>query len=412
MGFFQILTLLLVLGAMFEYLNYRFLKLPSAIGMMILALSASVLLILSGHLFPGIPVFARRAMASIDFPRLLLRQMLGLLLFAGAFQLNQRELKEQAIPILTFSTISLLLSTGLVAVLIREILAWSSIPVPWIPCLLFGSLISTTDPVAVLGILRKMGIPKSLEIKITGESLFNDGVGVVLFLTLLQLGQAGSPGLSLWNILLLFFRESLGGLILGWVLGHAGFLVLRSIDHYKTEILITLALVLGGYALAGFLGISGPLAMVIAGLYTGNKGKTLAMSDTTRDYLGKFWELVDEILNVILFLLMGFEMLLVRFDLKVLAISLLGIPLVLVSRYISVALPIWLLRLGRGLEKRAEWILTWGGLRGGLAVALALSLPKEPYRDLFITLTYMIVLFSIIVQGLSIGKLASVRNLS
>jgi CPA1 family monovalent cation:H+ antiporter len=308
-------------------------------------------------------------------------------------------------PIMTFSTIGVLLSTLVIGVLMYFIFGFFQTNIPFIYCLLFGALISPTDPIAVLGILKEAKIPASLEIKITGESLFNDGVGVVVFATILEIAQLGIDKISFGEIAWTFLKEAGGGILWGVILGYAGFYLLRSIDHYQVEVLITLAMVMGGYLFASYLHISGPLAMVVAGIITGNKGEA-SMSDVTRDYVGKFWELIDEILNAVLFLLIGFEVLILSFHSKIILIGLTAILIVLFARLISVFIPTLFLQFRRSFERNMVPILTWGGLRGGISVALALSLPSNMYRSEFVSITYIVVIFSILVQGLTIGKLA------
>ena len=283
---------------------------------------------------------------------------------------------------------------------------WLLIPLPFIYCLLFGALISPTDPIAVLGILKEAKIAPSLEMKITGESLFNDGVAVVIFLAILEIIDVGIQNVSAGQIVWLFIKEAGGGVLYGCLLGYIAFLALRSIDRYIIEVGITLAIVMGGYSLANYLHVSGPLAMVVAGLITGHKSRAFGMSDTTRDYVDKFWEMLDEFLNGILFLLIGFEMLIVHFSSLILWLGIICILIVLLARLISVAIPIFVLRYRNTFEKHAVFILTWGGLRGGISVALALSLPKSIISDVFVSVTYIVVLFSIIVQGLTIGRVA------
>ncbi len=332
--------------------------------------------------------------------------MLGFLLFAGAIHLNSKALKNERASVLTFSTISVLLSTGLVGGLLYFFCLLVHQPIAFVYCLLFGALISPTDPIAVLSILRQAGIPQSLEIKITGGSLFNDGVGIVVFLCIYQVAAAGFSQLSPSHVLLLFVQQAGGGLLLGVTLGYAGYLLLRSIDYYQVELLITIAIVLGGNLLAEQLQVSGPLAMVMAGLITGNKTRLQGMSKTSRDYIDKFWGMTDNLLNAILFLLIGLEMLVIPFGASQLLLGFGAIPIVLAARYISVLLPISLLRYNTCFEKNAIGILTWGGLRGGLSVALALSVPVSMSGERIVAITYVIVLFSIIVQGLTIGKFA------
>jgi CPA1 family monovalent cation:H+ antiporter len=406
MALYNIFAVLTVLAALFGYVNHRFIKLPGTIGIMIISLLFSLLVILLGDLQPALLAEITRLIKSIDFYTILMKIMLSFLLFAGAIHLDGKSMKSQRTPILIFSTISTVISTFLVGAMLFGLCSLLHVPVPFLYCLLFGALISPTDPIAVLAILRQAHIPASLETKISGESLFNDGVAVVIFLTIYEVISRGPANLSPANILWLFLRETGGGLLLGALLGYVGFLLLRSIDHYQVEVMITLAIVTGGYLLADRLDISGPLAMVIAGLITGSKSRVEVMSHITRDYIDKFWEMIDEFLNAILFLLIGLEMLILPFNKLYLLLGLLSIPIALAARYLSVWLPISLLRSRTAFERNAIAILTWGGLRGGISVALALSIPSGMHGQLFISITYIIVLFSIIVQGLTIGKVA------
>lgn len=397
------ITILVCLSAGFSYLNHRYIKLPVTIGLMAIALAMSLVLLFLGKLGYGIESQARSFVQSIDFGEALLHGMLSFLLFAGALHVNLDDLLEQKWFIGTLACGGVLVSTAIVGSLTYLGLEWLGHPVPLIAAFLFGALISPTDPIAVLGILKKANAPKRLEIKITGESLFNDGVGVAVFLVLLAMAESGrvTPGDVGWLLL----QEAVGGILLGLVLGYGAYLMLKSIDQHNVEILITLALVMGGYAVADVLHTSGPIAVVVAGLLIGNQGRHLAMSDTTREYLDTFWELIDELLNAILFVLIGLEVLVLSFRDEYLFAGLLAIPLVLFARFISVSLPVQLFRLFEDLTNRATLILTWGGLRGGISVAMALSLPASPYRDAIVTMTYIVVVFSILVQGLTIERL-------
>lgn len=397
------ITILVCLSAGFSYLNHRYIKLPVTIGLMAIALAMSLVLLFLGKLGYGIESQARSFVQSIDFGEALLHGMLSFLLFAGALHVNLDDLLEQKWFIGTLACGGVLVSTAIVGSLTYLGLEWLGHPVPLIAAFLFGALISPTDPIAVLGILKKANAPKRLEIKITGESLFNDGVGVAVFLVLLAMAESGrvTPGDVGWLLL----QEAVGGILLGLVLGYGAYLMLKSIDQHNVEILITLALVMGGYAVADVLHTSGPIAVVVAGLLIGNQGRHLAMSDTTREYLDTFWELIDELLNAILFVLIGLEVLVLSFRDEYLFAGLLAIPLVMFARFISVSLPVQLFRLFEDLTNRATLILTWGGLRGGISVAMALSLPASPYRDAIVTMTYIVVVFSILVQGLTIERL-------
>lgn len=406
MNLYTIITIIVSMAAAFAYINHRFIKLPSTIGIMLLSLVSSIALVLFGKWTPDIFHSLTEMVKTLDFYDLLINMMLSFLLFAGAIHINSNELKQERLPVLAFATLGTVLSTFIVGGLMYMLFSILDRPIDIIYCLLFGALISPTDPIAVLGILKKAKIPRTLEMKISGESLFNDGVGVVIFLTLLEIAHAGIDQVSGTDIIMLFVKEAGGGILYGAILGYVGFLLLKSIDNYKVEVLITLAIVMGGYTLANAMHISGPLAMVVAGIITGNQGRELGMSDVTRDYLGKFWELIDETMNAVLFLLIGLEMLVVDIDNRVLILGGLSIIVVLFARWLAVVFPVFLLKRWVNFERHAIAMLTWGGLRGGISVALALSLPVDMFRNEFVSLTYIIVIFSIIAQGLTIGKLA------
>lgn len=406
MQLYNLITIIVVLTATFGYINFRFIKLPPTIGIMVISLIASLFVIATGRFQPELFKTTINFISSVDFHTALMNVMLSFLLFAGAIHIDIHQLREQRTSVITFSTIGVLISTFIVAALLYVVTGWLAMQMDFIYCLLFGALISPTDPIAVLGILKDAKIARSLEMKISGESLFNDGVAVVIFLTILEIVNVGIQNVSAGQIAWLFIKEAGGGILFGWLLGYIGFLALRSIDRYILEVGITLAIVMGGYALANSLHVSGPLAMVMAGIITGNKSRQVGMSDVTRDYVDKFWEMLDEFLNGILFLLIGFEMLVIHFNLLVFWLGCISIVIVLIARLISVGLPIFVLRYHNTFEKHAVAILTWGGLRGGISVALALSLPKNNINEILVSITYIIVLFSIIVQGLTIGKLA------
>lgn len=402
----EILTITMVLAATFAYINHRYIKWPPTIGIMILSLAASLLLATFGSSHSLLSEKAVQLVSSIDFQEVLMDFMLSFLLFAGAIHIDAQKLWQQRLPVLIMATVGLLISTAVVGGLMWLVFGWFGLNIPLVYCLLFGSLISPTDPIAVLGLLKAARIPESLELKISGESLFNDGVAVVIFVTIAEIARSGGTDVSVIEISKLFLQEALGGLAFGALVGYIGFLALRSIDDYKVEVLITLAIVMGGYYAAGNLHLSGPLAMVVAGIITGNKSKDEGMSVITRDYLGKFWELVDEILNAILFLLIGFEVLVIKVNSTLLLIGGIAIAVVLLARFLSVILPVSLMRRWVKFENHAVPILTWGGLRGGISVALALSLGSKMYRDEFVLITYVVVVFSILVQGLTISKVA------
>ena len=420
---FQLAALLISLAALFGYLNHRLLRLPQTIGVMAVALIASLALLIFGAATAtatGVLSTLQGLFRQVDLRHLVLDVLLGFLLFAGALHVNLDDLLDRRLAITSFATVSLLLSTLLVGSAAYLLLGALGIPLGFLYCLLFGALISPTDPVAVLGVMRRAGAPRSLEAKVIGESLFNDGLGVVIFLTLLSLvpvhqeaaaAHAGSAGVG--GIALFLLREAGGGLAFGLAAGALGYLVLRTLNDHRLEILITLALAAGGYALAATLHVSAPLAMVVIGLLIGNHGRRLAMSAATREHLDTFWELVDEILNAVLFLLIGLELLLLPlpgpWSVAGLAAALLAVPVVLGSRWVGIGLPVTLLRLaGRAFTPRAVRVITWAGLRGGISVALALSLPSGEERALLLLMTYVVVVFSILVQGLTLGRV--IRN--
>ncbi len=404
MKLFDILAVLITLSAVFSYINYRFIKLPTTIGVMVISLLGSVGITMLKPLGFGLDEDALRLLTSIDFDETLLHGMLSFLLFAGALHVDLDRLARLKWVIGTLATAGMISSTFIIGFLAYFVLDGLGIGLPLIYCLLFGALISPTDPIAVLGVLKKARVPESLETKICGESLFNDGVAVVVFLVLLQIASGGQEitvGMVAW----LFAKDALGGIVYGLVIGAIAYGMLKSIDNYQVEVLITLALVAGGFALADALHLSGPIAIVVAGLLIGNHGRLFAMSNRTRQHLDDFWELVDEVLNAVLFVLMGLEVLVLSWHPRYLTAIALLIPLVLLSRFVSVAVPIVFMRRFRTFSPHVIKILTWGGLRGGISVAMALSLPPGNHRNVVLTITYAVVVFSIIVQGLTVGRL-------
>ncbi|MBX2851923.1 MAG: sodium:proton antiporter [Phycisphaeraceae bacterium] len=495
MSFFDIAGILVALAALFAFVNHKLLKLPTTVGLMLLAIVHAAVLLAVGQAYPPALDGAERLIGSIDFDQTLMQGMLGYLLFAGALHVNLNDLKKQTAVIALLATIGVLATTFIVGGLTYLITQQLGIDVRFIYCLIFGSIVAPTDPIAVLGIVKKLGAPKSLETKIAGESLFNDGVGVVVFIALLGIaglgghhqaaeGEAAGHGsvdsrplseherqplpqnadeirvplpnknsadgdnadgvskiilidphehqahenanankTSAADVATLFAIEAGGGVVLGFVLGLLCFFFLRSIDHYATEILLSLAVVTGGYALAMKLHLSGPLAMVVAGLILGNHGRTLAMSDKTREHLDTFWELVDELLNAVLFVLIGLEVLVLSFKGQYLLAGALAIPAALLARFISVGSAITVLKkaAGREFTPHAVKVMTWGGLRGGISVALALSLKEEIHAqqstydnvgELILTMTYVVVAFSILVGGLTMGPMLRRLGLS
>lgn len=404
MNIFQITALLLTLAALFSYVNHRFFRLPTTIGLMLISLVISLCLIAISWLGVDLESRAVRVLSQIDFNVTLLQGMLSFLLFAGALHVNLGELLRQKWTIMVLATAGVVTSTFLVGGIFYGVSGLLGFSLPLLFCLIFGALISPTDPVAVMGLLKQAQAPLSLETKIAGESLFNDGVGVVVFLVLLE-QLPGPVHFDPARIARLLLQEALGGIALGFCLGWVTYRLLKTIDNYQVEVLLTLALVTGGYALAAGLHTSGPLAVVTAGLLIGNTGRGFAMSDLTRQHLDTFWEFVDEILNAVLFVLIGLELLVLRLSPAYLGAGLAAVPIVLLARFVSIGVPVTLMRLKRGFTPHAVKIMTWGGLRGGISVALALALPSGPQRDLLLAVTYAVVVFSILVQGLTIGPL-------
>ncbi len=405
MTLFEITAILMVLTALFSYVNYRFLHMPTTIGVMFIALMISLAVVTLGGL--GIDVGQRHIgemLAGIDFNQALLHGMLSFLLFAGAMHIKLDDLASQKWLITLLATVGVVASTFIVGGLTWLVLEALGIPASFIYCLLFGALISPTDPVAVIGIIKTAGVPKSLETKIAGESLFNDGIGVVVFMIILELAVGGGA-VTVSKVALLFFEEAVGGALLGLVLGLLAYQMLKRVNNYQVEVIITLALVMGGYALADRIHTSGPIAIVVAGLLIGNHGRAFAMSDLTRERLDDFWELMDEILNALLFMLIGLEVLVMSFTKSLLIAGLLAISITLFARWISVGGAVLFMKFFRSFSPGAVKILTWGGLRGGISVALALSIPAAPERATIITITYIIVVFSIVIQGLTLGRL-------
>lgn len=404
MNLFEIIALLITLTAVFSYINHCYFRLPTTIGVMLISLVFSLVLILSRYIGFDFAEQAENILERIDFDKTLMQGMLSYLLFAGALHVNLDDLARQKWFIGLLATTGILISTFIIGILVWLCAGWVDLQLPFIYCLLFGALISPTDPIAVLSILRSVGAPKSLELKITGESLFNDGVGVVIFIVIAGIATGGTE-LSAGSVITLFLEEAVGGVFFGLLLGYLTYRLLSRVDNYQVEILLTLALVTGGYALATAIHVSGPIAVVVAGLMIGNHGRLLAMSDLTREHLDTFWELVDEILNAVLFVLIGLEVLILEFAPNYLLAGGLAIVIVLLGRFISVSLPVTLMRKTRDFSPHVIKILTWGGLRGGISVALALSLPAGPEREVILAITYCVVIFSILVQGLTIGHL-------
>lgn len=405
MNFFDIIAVLITFAAIFAFLNERYIHLPRTIGLMAMSLVFSLFLLVLGTMsFFSLPEHAAAMLARIDFYSILMHGLLGSLLFAGALHVNFDDLLSEKAPIFLLATIGVVVSTLMVGGLTWGLFQLLDMKMPLISCFLFGALISPTDPIAVLGIMKKAGAPKSLEITITGESLFNDGIGVVVFLALLALSQ-GTQETGMAEVGRLFLVEAVGGIAFGGLLGYSTYFLLKRVDRYQVEVLITMAAVIGGYRAAELLHVSAPLAIVVAGLMVGNHGRHFGMSALTRRHLDTFWELVDEVLNAVLFVLIGLEYLILPHQVSFLVAGLLMIPLVLLARLTSVGATLRFLRLFRPMDRGTVRILTWAGLRGGISVALALSLPPGPDRHAIIAITYVVMTFSILVQGLTVGRM-------
>lgn len=407
MSLLSIASILITVSALFAWLNYHTLKLPTTIGIMVISLLFSLVLVVLGALGfeQGINI-AEQLVKQIDFNDALLNGMLGFLLFAGAMHVNLDDLLESKWIIGLLASVGLFISTAIVGIGTYFILRIVGIELSFAYCLLFGSLISPTDPVAVMGILKTAGVSKKLETKITGESLFNDGIAIVVFLALFGIAVNGES-VDFGHIGLLFVQEAIGGALFGFVCGWIVLTMLKHVDNYQVEVLLTLALVAGGSTAAAGLHLSAPIAVVVAGLMIGNQGRSAAMSEVTVQHLDTFWELVDEILNAVLFLIIGLEVMVMSSDSTVWLVGVVLAALVLGARLIAVSIPVNMLRLRRTFHPHVVKILTWGGLRGGISVALALAIPAGPERDIVVTITYVIVLISILLQGLTIHKLVA-----
>lgn len=403
MDYYAIASILMVISALFGYINVRFLKLPITIGLMVITIAFTVVIVAIGQFDDTLLVQEKELISQIDFKTVLLDIMLSFLLFAGALHTNFNQLKIQRGPVLVFATLGVLVSTFLVGIFMYYMLSLLGFQINFIYCLLFGALISPTDPIAVLGILKKANAPKKLEAKIVGESLFNDGVGVVVFLTIFSIAKSPNSAIDVTEILQLFGVEVLGGIVLGLILGYVTYKLLKSIDNYEVEVIITIATVMGGSLLAHKLHMSAPLAMVTAGLIVGHDTvRNSSMSEITEAYVDKFWELIDVLLNTILFVMIGMEMLILTFEVNFIIAGLIAVPLVLLCRYISLWLPIKFYAKKLQFVPNTNLIMTWGGLRGGISIALALTLTQDMHRELFLVITYVIVVVSIIGQGLTV----------
>lgn len=404
MNLYLAIIILICLASLFSYVNQRLLKLPFAIGLFVLSTILS-LFVITAKLWLDLPIEKIKTYIElVNIDKIIIKYLLGFLLFAGALHTNWDSLKKQIKPIATFALGGILLSTIIIAALFYGLTQLFNLQINFIYCLIFGALISPTDPIAVLGILTKANVPKKTEYIIVGESLFNDGIGVVLFIALLDSLSTGTLSFSHFGFL--FLQEAIGGILMGLLLGYCLYLLLKSVDHYQTEILLTLAFVMAGYSFCNYIHTSGALAMVLMGLMAGNFRQNTAMSDTTQEFVHKFWELLDVILNAILFILIAFVVILIDFNTTYILIGLVSLLIVLLTRIIIVYLPHLIFPQLLNLTNKEAIIISWGGLRGGLSLALVLSLPDSETKNILLIATYFCVLFSIIIQGLTIEKLA------
>jgi CPA1 family monovalent cation:H+ antiporter len=410
MSHFDLASTLIAIAAVSGYVNHRFLRLPATTGTLLVALISSLLILLAEQLFPALQLRAEvtRFLSGIDFEQALMHGMLCFLLFAGALHVNLAALVENRWTIGALSTVGVLLSTAVVGVLTWEVFGALGIPVSLLVCLTFGALISPTDPIAVMGLLKELRAPRSLEAQIAGESLFNDGVGVVVFVALASMaglsGDGHQPALSAGTVAVSALRAVVGGVVLGLGMGYLGYRALKSIDEHPLELLITLALVMFAYTVSFPLEVSGPIAVVVAGLVIGNPGRSLAMSARTREHVDAFWNMIDEILNAVLFLLLGLEVFTITSWHDVAAPALWTVPICLLARLVSVSIPVAAMNAGR-LRGGILPILTWSGLRGGISVAMVLSLPPFPAKNVLLACTYAVVVFSVLVQGVTVRRL-------
>lgn len=409
MELYYTFSVLIVLASLFAYWNVRFLKLPGTIGIMIIAIVVSIGIRLVGNqYFPETTLHFFELIKKFDFNEILMGAMLNFLLFAGALHINISDLREYRWQILTYASVSVVLSAFIISGLLYFTAPILGIQIPYIYCLLFGTLISPTDPIVVLGILKEAKVPKMIETKITGESLFNDGVAVVMFAVVLKIATDHTFVADVPSISKLFLLEAGGGILLGALLGFSASNLMKKIDDYQVSVLITLAIVMGGFLVAKALHFSSPLAMVIAGLIIGNYGKKVAMSETTRDYLSKFWELIDEIMNAILFLFIGFQLLMLPDLQKQILLGIAAIFICLIARTLAIFIPANTILRRNTYTKGSLIIMVWGGIRGGVSIALVMSIPYSAgeTKDVLLEITYIVVLFSILVQGLTVGRVA------
>jgi CPA1 family monovalent cation:H+ antiporter len=412
MNAFDTAAVLIAIAALTGYINHRVLKLSATTGTLAVALVSSLVIVVADAVVPGWQLRAVLTgfLGGIDFNEALMHGMLCFLLFAGSLHIDLEGLLEHKWTIGALATVGVVISTLVVGTFTWWAFGLFGVEIPFVICLVFGSLISPTDPIAVMGLLKELKAPRSLEAQIAGESLFNDGIAVVVFFALVSVaglsgaGEAEAITVSAGGLASFFVQEVAGGALLGFGFGYVGYHAIKSINDHSLELLITLALVMFMYTVSFWLHVSGPIAVVLAGLLIGNPGRAFAMSDTTREHVDAFWQMVDEILNAVLFLLLGLEVFSVPTGPGAIAASLLVVPIVLVARFVSVSVPITAMSLSGPYRRGIVPILTWCGLRGGISVAMMLSLPSFPGRDYLLACTYAVVVFSILVQGLTVRR--------
>lgn len=404
MELFIIITLLVIVSAIYSYLNARFIKLPGTIGVVSIAIGVSVVTIIIDRLSPGAAHYLTSLSKNINFTSTVLNIMLGFLLFAGSFNLSARKLKKEMFPILLLSTFGVVLSAAIFGALFYGVTILFNVHIPLVYCFLFGALISPTDPVAVGAVIKGSKLPQNLETIISGESLFNDGVGLVLFITIIEIIESGTDHVNFGKTAILFVREVFGGITLGLVMGYVAFRLMKSITDFQTIVLVSLALVMGISVLAADLHLSIPLAVVSAGLFAGNQSINFDSSEHSHQALEKFWQLIDEMLNTILFVMIGLQMVDLPYLDHYWLTGAVAIIIILIARWFSIMLPLTFLRRSLNINYSSVNILTWAGLRGGISIALALSLPFTPYKHIILSGSYFIVIFSIIIQGLTLNK--------
>lgn len=406
MNIYLILIGLICLSASFAYINHRFIKMPFVIGLFFLSTVLSLLILSERWWDSGRYIETRAYLSQIELSSVILDVMLGFLLFAGSLHTHWGDIRKQLKPVSFFAVLGVVLSTLLIGFSVHYVSRLLGVPIDLLHCFIFGALISPTDPIAVLGILTKANVSKKVESTIVGESLFNDGIGVVIFVALLETLKLGNDNVDFGHFGMLFLQEAIGGLLFGLALGYALYYLLKSIDNYETEVLLTMAFVMGGYAVSNYFHLSGALAMVVMGLFVGNYKREASMSDKTQEYVHKFWELIDVILNAVLFICIGFVLVFIEFEREHIFLGLLAILVVLFARMLVIAVPTILFRKLIPLTANEAKIVVWGGLRGGLSIALVLSLPESESKDALVIATYCCVVFSILVQGLTVGNLA------